>query len=173
MPPRGLPLTAAIFHPSDNSIAYSTSLSTHLHTHDLLSESPEPISSTPFNAPLLCVTSLHPTSLLALGTTTNRIFLHDPRSQSITVNTLTGHQGFVSSLSPSPDNPNVFSSGSYDSHVRIWDIRYSTGSIFRLDRQSGAGKILSIDWSARGLIAGGQDGKLDIWTGNTTNMAKL
>ena len=162
-----------MFHPTDNSVAYSASLSTYLHTHDLLSESPEAISSTPFNAPLLSMTSLRATSLLALGTTTNRVLLHDPRSQSITVNTLSGHEGFVSSLSPSPDNPNIFASGSYDAHIRIWDIRNPAGSIFRLDRQPGAGKILSIDWNARGLIAGGQDGKLDIWTGNTTSMSKL
>jgi ribosome biogenesis protein len=162
-----------MFHPTDTSIAYSASLSTHLYTHDLFSQSTEPVTSTPFSAPLLSMISLPPSPLLALGTSTNRILLHDPRSQTITVNTLSGHEGFVSCLSPSSDNQNIFASGSFDSHVRIWDIRNPTASIFRLDRQDGAGKLLSLDWHARGLIAGGQDGKLDIWSGNTTNMAKL
>jgi ribosome biogenesis protein len=166
-------LTSTMFHPSDNSIAYSTSLSTHLHTHDLLTPSSQPISSTPFSAPLISLTSLPSISLLALGTTTNKILLHDPRAQSITITTLSGHEGFVSSLSPSPENQHMFASGAFDGYVRVWDVRNPTGSVFKLDREANSGKILSIDWNERGLVSGGQDGKLDIWQGNNNSMAKL
>lgn len=172
-PKQDYPLTSTMFHTSDPSIAYTTSLSTHLHTHDLLTPSSNPISSTPFSAPLLCLTSLPSSSLLALGTTTSKIFLHDPRSQSITITTLSGHEGFISSLSPFPENGNLFASGSFDGFVRVWDIRNPSGSLFKLEREENAGKVLCIDWNLRGLVSGGQDGKLDIWRGNTFNMSKL
>jgi ribosome biogenesis protein len=119
------------------------------------------------------MTSLSGISLLTLGSSNNKIFLHDPRSQSITITTLSGHEGFVSSLSSSPDNQNIFASGSYDGFVRVWDVRNPSGSIFKLGREADSGKIFAIDWNEKALIAGGQDGKLDIWKGNTTHMTKL
>jgi WD40 repeat protein len=67
----------------------------------------------------------------------------------------------------------MFASGSFDGYIRVWDIRNPTGSIFKLNRETNSGKILSIDWNEKGLVAGGQDGKLDIWKGGNTNMAKL
>ena len=154
-------------------MAYSTSLSTHLYTHDLLTASSQLISSAPFSAPLLSIASLSSLSLLALGTTTNKILLHDPRAQSITITALSGHEGFVSSLSPSPENQHMLASGSFDGYVRVWDVRNPTGSIFKLEREANSGKIFSIDWHAKGLISGGQDGKLDIWKGTTSTMAKI
>ena len=139
-----------------------------------MTASSQPISSTPFTAPLLSLTSLSSISLLALGTSTNKILLHDPRAHSITITTLSGHEGFVTSLSPSPENQNMFASGSFDGYVRVWDVRNPSGSIFKLDRQFNSGKILSIDWNERGLVSGGQDGKIDIWRGGNSNtMAKL
>ena len=154
-------------------MAYSTSLSSHLYTHDLLTPSSQPVSSTPFSAPLLSLASLSAASLLGVGTTANTIVLHDPRSQTISVSVLRGHQGFVSTLSPSPDSQHTFASGSFDGNVRVWDIRNPSGSIFKLEREATAGKVFSIDWNERGLIAGGQDGKIDIWNGNTSSMSKL
>lgn len=67
----------------------------------------------------------------------------------------------------------MFASGSFDGLVRVWDVRNPTGSVFKLSREEGAGKVLGIDWNGKRLVAGGQDGKLDIWTGNGSSMAKL
>jgi WD40 repeat protein len=57
--------------------------------------------------------------------------------------------------------------------VRVWDVRNPQGSVFKLSRQEDAGKILGVDWNHKGLVAGGQDGKLDIWSGDGSSMAKL
>ena len=171
--PNGQPLTSTTFHPVESSVAYSTSLSSNLYTHDLMHRSLEPISSSSFSAPLLSMASLSSLSLLALGTTTNKIIIHDPRSDTISQHVLSGHEGFISALSSSPENSHMFASGSYDGHVRVWDVRNPSGSIFKLSRDAKAGKILALDWHEKGLISGGQDGKLDIWRGNGGNMSKL
>jgi WD40 repeat protein len=70
----------------------------------------------------------------------------------------------------------MFASGSFDSYIRVWDIRNPSGSIFKLDREPNSVKVLSIDWNNKALISGGQDGKLDIWKGNINSsnfMTKL
>lgn len=67
----------------------------------------------------------------------------------------------------------MFASGSFDGFIRVWDVRNPSGSIFKLNREAGSSKILSIDWNERGLVSGGQDGNLDIWSGNSTSMRKL
>ena len=69
----------------------------------------------------------------------------------------------------------MFASGSFDGYVRVWDVRNPAASIFKLDRQVNSGKILTLDWNERGLVSGGQDGKIDIWrgTGNSDTMTKL
>jgi WD40 repeat protein len=65
----------------------------------------------------------------------------------------------------------MFASGSFDTFIRVWDVRNPSGSIFKLDRAADAGKILCLDWHDKGLVSGGQDGKLDIWRGD--KMVKL
>jgi WD40 repeat protein len=71
----------------------------------------------------------------------------------------------------------MFATGSFDTFIRVWGVRNPSGSIFTLDRPSDAGKILAADWHQKGLVASGQDGKLDIWHGNmaegTERMEKL
>jgi len=67
----------------------------------------------------------------------------------------------------------MFASGSFDGFIRVWDVRNPSGSIFKLNREAGSSKILSIDWNERGLVSGGQDGNLDIWYGNSMSMRKL
>jgi WD40 repeat protein len=67
----------------------------------------------------------------------------------------------------------MFASGSFDTCIRVWDVRNPNGSIFKLERDETAGKLLCLDWHTKGLISGGQDGKLDIWRGTTGDMQKL
>jgi len=57
----------------------------------------------------------------------------------------------------------MFASGAFDGAVRLWDVRNPAGSVFTLNRQR-EGKVLAVDWNAHGLVAGGQDGMLDIWS---------
>jgi WD40 repeat protein len=66
----------------------------------------------------------------------------------------------------------MFASGSLDGDVRVWDMRNPSGSVFKLERTNRDG-ILALDWSLKGLLAGGKDGKIDIWRGQTGQMTKF
>ncbi|KTW27097.1 hypothetical protein T552_02589 [Pneumocystis carinii B80] len=154
-----------IFDSKDSTVGYSVGTDRCIKTWDLITFSN--VDTRVTQQALLCICSIPSLSLLACGSSSQHILLHDPRIslKSTPVQTLKGHKNFVVSLSPCDRNNYALISGSYDSLVKIWDIRAPNGSLYSIARKSEKNdtKVFSIDWSnAFGIISGGEDHCLQI-----------
>ena len=179
------PVTAAIFHPHDSTVAYSASKDHTVKTIDLTTQ--REVSRLTTMHPLLCATALPGTSLIAAGSSARHITLLDPRESAASTSamTLRGHVNMVVSLAPSPENDYSLVSGSHDSTCRVWDLRSARmgtsdeggGSVsepvYTIEREwlkgkklpsSGDGaKVLSVVWDKTlGIVSGGEDKKVQI-----------
>ncbi|PKS10810.1 hypothetical protein jhhlp_002567 [Lomentospora prolificans] len=180
------PVTAAIFHPSDASVAYASAMDGSVRTIDLTTQ--KIVSSLTTMHPLRSLTALTNSPLLAAGTTARHITLIDPRQSAATtsVMTLRGHLGWVESVSPGPDNEYSLVSGSWDSTCRIWDLRSVRAGtkeegggrvcdevVYTIPRETmkdakvrpdgNGGKVLRVKWDASwGIVSGGEDRQVQI-----------
>uniref|UniRef100_A0A8H7TQA9 Ribosome biogenesis protein YTM1 n=1 Tax=Bionectria ochroleuca TaxID=29856 RepID=A0A8H7TQA9_BIOOC len=178
------PVTAAIFHPNDSTVAYSASKDHTVKTIDLTTS--REVSRLTTLHPILSAIAL-PGSLIAAGSSARHITLLDPResAKSTVVMTLRGHVNMVSSLAPSPDNDYSLVSGSYDSTCRVWDLRsvrhsaleegggsvsepvYTIGREWlkekKLPAAGDGAKVLGVAWDTTwGIVSGGEDKKVQI-----------
>ncbi|EMR09639.1 hypothetical protein PNEG_02222 [Pneumocystis murina B123] len=154
-----------IFDSKDCTVGYSVGTDHSIKTWDLITFSN--VDNRVTQHALFSICCIPSMSLLACGSSSQHILLHDPRIslKSTPVQTLKGHTNFVVSLSSCDRNNYVLISGSYDSLVKIWDIRVPNGSLYSIKRQSGKKntKVFSIDWSnIFGIISGGEDRCLQI-----------
>lgn len=179
------PVTAAIFHPNDPTVAYSASKDHTVKTIDLTTQ--REVSKLATLHPIMCAAALRSNSLIAAGSSARHITLLDPResAKSTTAMTLRGHVNMVSSLAPSSENDYSLVSGSYDSTCRVWDlrsVRHSTSEdgggrvsepVYTIGREwlqgkklpaAGEGaKVLSVAWDQTwGIVSGGEDKKVQI-----------
>lgn len=184
MPLHDEPVTAAVFHPNDATVAYSASKDHTVRTIDLTTQ--REVSRLTTMHPILCAAAL-PNSLIAAGSTARHITLLDPRESATTTAamTLRGHVNMVSSISPSPENDYSLVSGSYDSTCRVWDLRsvrpstteegsgrvsepaYTIGREWlkgkKLPAAGDGAKVLSVVWDKNwGIVSGGEDKKVQI-----------
>ncbi|CAF1506656.1 unnamed protein product, partial [Didymodactylos carnosus] len=114
--------------------------------------------------------------LIVAGFCDRFIRLYDPRvSEGFVVrSTFTSHTQWVPSLSWSKTNEYVFVSGSYDSFVKLWDIRCSKAPLY--DLQGHDNRVLCVDWTIPSLIiSGGADNslKLPVFVVQPTNITQL
>ncbi|KAG5517829.1 hypothetical protein PMAC_000283 [Pneumocystis sp. 'macacae'] len=149
-----------IFDSKDSTVGYSVGTDHHIKTWDLVTFSNVDTRTT--KDALFTIRSMPTLSLLACGSSSRHILLHDPRTSSklTTVQTLKGHTNFVVSLSPCIKNDYMLISGSHDGLVKTWDIRAPNGSLYSIKRESGKDntKVFSVDWSSSfGIISGGED----------------
>jgi ribosome biogenesis protein YTM1 len=179
------PVTAAIFHPNDSTVAYSASKDHTLKTIDLTTQ--REVARLTTMHPILCVTAIPGSSLVAAGSSARHITLLDPRegAASTAAMTLRGHVNMVSSLAPSPENNHSLVSGSHDSTCRVWDLRSvrhvtseeGSGSVsepvYTIGREwlknkklppAGDGaKVLSVAWDKTwGIVSAGEDKKVQV-----------
>lgn len=179
------PVTAAVFHPNDNTVAYSASKDHTVKTIDLTTQ--REVSRLTTLHPLLCATALPGTSLVAAGSSARHITLLDPRESAAatSVMTLRGHINMVVSLAPSPENDYSLVSGSHDSTCRVWDLRsvrlgnseegggsvsepvYTIGREWlkgkKLPPSGDGAKVLSVVWDKTwGIVSAGEDKKVQI-----------
>ncbi|KAF5658749.1 ribosome biogenesis ytm-1 [Fusarium heterosporum] len=179
------PVTAAIFHPNDATVAYSASKDHTVRTIDLTTQ--REVSRLTTMHPLLCATALPGSSLIAAGSSARHITLLDPRESATTTSamTLRGHVNMVVSLAASPDNDFSLVSGSHDSTCRVWDLRstrmgsseegggsvsepvYTIGREWlkgkKLPPAGDGAKVLSVAWDKTwGIVSGGEDKKVQI-----------
>ncbi|KAI9014135.1 WD40-repeat-containing domain protein [Hyaloraphidium curvatum] len=72
-----------------------------------------------------------------------------------------GHQGWISAVKWSASNDYAFATASYDSLVKIWDIR-SDSALFSTPAQDAGNKVLDMDWVDNLILAGGSDSSLHV-----------
>ena len=179
------PVTAAIFHPNDSTVAYSASKDHTVKTLDLTTQ--KEVSRLTTLHPLLCATSLPGMSLVAVGSSARHITLLDPRESatSTAAMTLRGHVNMVVSVATSPEHTFSLVSGSHDSTCRVWDLRSARpatsteggGSVstpvFTINRQQLQGeklptagdgaKVFCVVWDKTwGIVSAGEDKKVQI-----------
>ena len=182
--------TAAIFAPSDPTVAYSSSWDHTVRTWDLTTGALVDTRAT--SHPLTSLCCMNGVNLLATGSTARHITLIDPRASATTIAALTlrGHGNAVVSLSPDPNGAYGLVSGSHDGTCKIWDIRSvkaGTGSslepggqvgesVYTIPRSSlGKGneekrivggdgvKVFSVEWNADvGIVSAGEDKMVQI-----------
>ncbi|KYK56977.1 Ribosome biogenesis protein YTM1 [Drechmeria coniospora] len=184
MPLHSEPVTAAIFHPNDATVAYTASQDHTFKTIDLTTQ--REVSRLTTMHPIMCAAAL-PNSLVAAGTSARHITLLDPRESAAATAamTLRGHVNMVVSLAASPENEYSLVSGSHDSTCRVWDLRsvrpgttqegggsvsepvYSIGREWykgkKLPPAGDGAKVLSVVWDETwGIVSGGEDKKVQI-----------
>ncbi|XP_064401784.1 ribosome biogenesis protein WDR12 homolog isoform X1 [Halichondria panicea] len=78
---------------------------------------------------------------------------------SMIQSTLSSHQGWVVCVNWSPIDEHQLLSGSYDSTLKLWDIRSSKLPLYTISAHEG--KVLCSDWSLPQMfVSGGDDNKL-------------
>ena len=175
------PVSAAIFAPSDPTVAYSSSWDHTLKTWDLPTGTVVDTRTTSHS--LLSLAVLPELNLVAVGTSARHITLIDPRASAATVSamTLRGHVNAVVGLAREPDGRFGLVSASHDGTCRIWDVRArKTGvsgiegeSVFTIARESagqdrrrvaGEGvKVFGVVWDAEiGIASVGEDKRIQI-----------
>lgn len=174
-------VSAAIFAPSDATVAYSTSWDHTLRTWDLITSTMVDTRTT--SASILSLTALPTLNLLAAGSCDKYIALIDPRAAATTVAamTLRGHSNSVVALSADPNGSYGLVSGSHDGTCRVWDIRSASSdkegrvgtSIYTISRESakdkkgwagGEGvKVFDVVWDAAvGIVSASEDKRVQI-----------
>lgn len=185
------PVTAAVFHPHDATVAYTASEDHTVKTIDLTTM--KQVSRLTTMHPLLCAAALPGRGLVAAGSSARHITLLDPRESaaSTAAMTLRGHANMVVSLAVSPENEYSLVSGSHDSTCRVWDLRSSAragtteeggGSVSepvytigrewlkgkKLPAAGDGAKVLGVAWDKTwGIVSGGEDKKVQINRGNS------
>ncbi|KXJ92864.1 WD40-repeat-containing domain protein [Microdochium bolleyi] len=180
------PVSAAVFHPQDASVAYSASQDHTIKTLDLTTSLVVTTLTTAH--PLLSLCSIR--GMLAAGTSARHITLIDPRvsAAATSVMTLRGHRNMATSISASPENDHSLVSASHDGTCRIWDLRSVRSgtqaegqgsvseSVYVIERESqkskkrsaadvpGRGcKVFSVVWDkSLGIVSGGEDKQVQI-----------
>ncbi|KAF4512890.1 hypothetical protein G6O67_000220 [Ophiocordyceps sinensis] len=179
------PVTAAIFHPNDATVAYSASQDHTVKTIDLTTQ--KEVSRLTTMHPILCAAALPGNSLVAAGSSARHITLLDPRESAAATAamTLRGHVNMISSLAASPDNDYSLLSGSHDSTCRVWDLRsvrpgtpeegggrvsepayticreWLSGK--KLPSAGDGAKVLSVAWDKTwGIVSAGEDKRVQI-----------
>ena len=175
-------VSASIFSPTDNTVAYSSSQDHKVITWDLTTAKAVDTRVTP--SALFALAALPTLNFLAVGASPCHITLIDPRASATTVTamTLRGHSNQVVSLANDPTTSYHLLSGSHDGTCKIWDLRSlrregdgSTAPVSRLSipresqegkrkpEQGGESSVLAVAWDRDvGIISGGIDGNLDI-----------
>ncbi|CAJ0751913.1 22344_t:CDS:10, partial [Entrophospora sp. SA101] len=109
--------------------------------------------------------------LIASGHSDHLLRLWDPRAEdtAIVKLTLDSHKSWVSCVSWSPISQFMLASGSFDSTLKIWDIRSKT-PLYTFQQKSDSSisekKILCIDWDQDLILSGGEDNHLHIYSAN-------
>jgi ribosome biogenesis protein YTM1 len=76
------------------------------------------------------------------------------------------HAGPIGAIRRHPTSSHLFSTGSHDGQVKLWDTRSNHVALFSLVRPSKS-KVLTMDWDQSGqtLVAGGEDCRLTVHQG--------
>lgn len=81
---------------------------------------------------------------------------------TIVKGTYLGHSQWVSSVKWSKTEEYLFVSGSYDNHVKLWDMRSLKASLYDLIGHDD--KVMAVDWTnPKYILSGGSDNSVRIF----------
>ncbi|KAJ3088374.1 WD repeat-containing protein 12 [Physocladia obscura] len=103
-------------------------------------------------------------NLIVTGHTDNYVRLWDPRDQNglVVKMKLVSHKSWVPAVSCSPTSPFALATGSYDSSIKVWDVRSTTPLHTLSAAEDGKKKVLALVWEDGCLFSGGEEGKLRV-----------
>ncbi|GAB5593834.1 ribosome bioproteinsis protein ytm1 [Umbelopsis nana] len=155
------PVTSVTFDLSDSNTVYTGGWDHSIRIWDV--EQQVNVTTKNCEKVVLDIAQSHQSKMVATGHGDKVIRIWDPRADdSVAVSlTLAGHSNWVSSVSWSPNSEYTLCSGSYDSTVRVWDIR-SKGSLFTIQEEDKKDKVYSVHWDGDKILSGGEDKKLNI-----------
>ncbi|OAD73638.1 hypothetical protein PHYBLDRAFT_145114 [Phycomyces blakesleeanus NRRL 1555(-)] len=157
-------VNSVVFDGNDSNIVYSAGWDHSIRSWDV--EQQVNLVTKNCEKVVLDVDYSSHSKLAATGHADNIIRLWDPRSDDGTnvKLALRGHSAWVSSVSWSSTSEYTLCSGSYDSTVRIWDIR-SKGPLYTIEAEdpSKKEKVFSVHWDGERVLSGGEDKKLRLY----------
>lgn len=131
-------------------VRWSTFILIEIHTHLSLSLPPPSSLSLLFLSPSLIshfslLTPSLPSPFSLLNYTPPLFHLHTLLETSMMKSILSSHQGWVVSVCWSPSDHHQLLSASYDSTLRLWDIRSPKEPLYTINAHEG--KVLCCDWT--------------------------
>ncbi|TPX44914.1 hypothetical protein SeLEV6574_g04208 [Synchytrium endobioticum] len=104
--------------------------------------------------------------LIATGHTDNLIRLWDPRTQDgfVVKLKLASHKSWVSAIQWSPSSAYMLASASFDSTIKVWDVRSTTPFYTIAGSEDNNKKLFAMEWTNRVMLAGGEEGVLKSWS---------
>lgn len=121
-------------------------------------------SSLPSTKAFTCLAVCPTSCIIVTGSVDPVVRLWDPRSKegSFVKQSFLGHKGWVSSLSWSPSNDNVFISSSFDHLTKMWDVRSGKTPLY--DLKGHTDRILCCDWFYKDwIVSGGVDSTMKVF----------
>ncbi|CAG8440041.1 13062_t:CDS:10 [Ambispora leptoticha] len=166
------PVSSVFFDTKDPAKLYSGGWDYSIRTWDI--ESRTNVDTKNCDQVVYDIAYSEKSGLIASGHADRAVRLWDSRAEDVAVVklSLVSHQNWVSAVSWSESSPFMLTSASYDSCVKIWDIRSKT-PLYTLrasdsnsnnhNRKKESGKkLLCIDWSKDLILSGGEDNRLHI-----------
>ncbi|KAH6560581.1 hypothetical protein BASA50_001390 [Batrachochytrium salamandrivorans] len=153
-------VTCVAFGPdSDNTTVYSGSLDHSVRVWDIQAQSN--ISTMNCEKAINCLSFSKESGLIVTGHSDNAVRLWDPRSKDglVVKMKFVSHTNWVSCVSWSSTSAFNLASGSYDSLVKVWDVR-SSAAVYSLQGADAGNKVFGLDWSGDLLCTGGEDTKI-------------
>ncbi|CAG8490689.1 11502_t:CDS:2 [Ambispora gerdemannii] len=159
------PVSSVFFDTKDSAKLYSGGWDYSIRTWDI--ESRTNVDTKNCDQVVYDIAYSEKSGLIASGHADRAVRLWDPRAEDVAVVklSLVSHQNWVSAVSWSKNSPFMLASASYDSCVKMWDIR-SKSPLYNLrvsdDTNESRKKLLCIDWSKDLILSGGEDNRLHI-----------
>ncbi|KAK5666031.1 hypothetical protein BDV3_006964 [Batrachochytrium dendrobatidis] len=144
---------------SNNTTIFSGSLDHSVRVWDI--ESQSNTSTMNCEKSVNCLAFSKESGLIVTGHSDNLVRLWDPRSKDglVVKMKFSSHTNWVSCVAWSPTSTFNLASGSYDSTVKVWDVR-SSSAVYSLAGAEPDCKVFGLDWSGDLICSGGEDTKI-------------
>eukprot|EP00842_Homolaphlyctis_polyrhiza_P004839 jgi/Hompol1/5356/HPOL_001471-RA len=156
-------VTCVAFGPGgSNATVYSGGMDHSVRMWDVASQSG--VSTMNCEKAVNCLSASKESGLILTGHSDNAVRLWDPRSKDGLAAKMkyTAHKNWVSCVAWSPSSGFNFASGSYDSTVKVWDVR-GTNPAYSLQGADDDLKVLGLDWAGQLLVSVGEDTKMHVF----------
>ncbi|WWC87073.1 uncharacterized protein L201_001959 [Kwoniella dendrophila CBS 6074] len=168
----------------DNQKIWSASWDGSVRGWDLNSGINSVIRQGPFDKSALCIDQWESNGTLATGNMDRTICLWDTRQATSLISLTLPTNSPIPSLKTHPTSSFTLASATYSGLIQIWDIRSPKHSLFQISSSTSSSastmkeserrkvtkngkvlgeRLLSLDWNGDLLVAGGEDGEVNIY----------